>query len=151
MGASKIGKSDRQQCTIKVLYASSGTRQLFLFSLCVVLVMLLCWFESNLFLVVKFEINTLQVECFEDRPMVYSPNHPFPRYIYIYRMLVSTCPMNSSSLHNMDVMILLFVTDDDDNGKRQALRQPSSVQAFLVNIWHPWVRKHHTFWAMPCS
>lgn len=109
MGASKIGKSDRQQCTIKVLYASSGTRQLFLFSLCVVLVMLLCWFESNLFLVVKFEINTLQVECFEDRPMVYSPNHPFPRCIYIYRMLVSPCPMNSSSLHNMDVMILLLI------------------------------------------
>ena len=30
-------------------------------------------------------------------------------YIYIYRMLVSTCPMNSSSLHNMDVMILLLI------------------------------------------
>lgn len=30
-------------------------------------------------------------------------------YIYIYRMLVSPCPMNSSSLHNMDVMILLLI------------------------------------------
>lgn len=29
--------------------------------------------------------------------------------VYIYRMLVSPCPMNSSSLHNMDVMILLLI------------------------------------------
>lgn len=74
----------------------------------------------------KFEINTLQVECFEDRPMVYSPNHPFPRYIYIYRMLVSTCPMSSSSWHIHDVMILLFVTDDDDNDEA-----PGTAAAFI--------------------
>lgn len=127
MGASKIGKSDRQQCTIKVLYASSGTRQLFLFSLCVVLVMLLCWFESNLFLVVKFEINTLQVECFEDRPMVYSPNHPFPRCIYIYI---------ECSYHRVPWILALCTTwmwwyccwypDDDDNDEA-----PGTAAAFI--------------------